>query len=148
MREFIDVDTLHGSSTWSLWDYWSTANIVVLFTTQMDRIGYATLQRATGQVAQLPAEPVLSPDRQRVAVADFCPANCDNELTVWRIARNGIHKERTWKPEAAWSDVTVQWRDDQTLAVEYTKNGDDKARTLVRRLDDAQWRQVGTQPAP
>ena len=30
------------------------------------------LQRAVGQYTALPAEPVLSPDRQRVVVADFC----------------------------------------------------------------------------
>ena len=72
-RDFVDVDTLHGSKTWSLWDYWSPVNVVVLFTTDIDRIGYAMLQRATGQVTALPAEPLLSPDRQHAAVADFCP---------------------------------------------------------------------------
>ena len=71
-REFVDVDTLHGAKTWSLWDYWSPVNIVVLFTTDMDRIGYATLQRTTGVVTAVPAEPSLSPDRQHMAVADFC----------------------------------------------------------------------------
>ncbi len=28
-RDLVDVDTLQGGTTWSLWDYWSTANIVV-----------------------------------------------------------------------------------------------------------------------
>ena len=146
-REFIDVDSLRGATTWSLWDYWSPVNVAVLFTTDIDRMGYAVLQRSTGQVTALPAEPSLSPDRQRFAVADFCRANCDNEVSVWRIARDGIRKEYGWKPEANWSDVTVQWKDAETLAIEYTPTGSDKARTLERRLTDAEWLRFGPRSA-
>jgi hypothetical protein len=142
-RDFVDVDTLHGSKTWSLWDYWSPVNVVVLFTTDMDRIGYATLQRTTGQVNALPAEPSLSPDRQHLAVADFCAANCDNEVAVWRIAREGIRKEYVWKPNAQWSDVTTQWKGDNTVVVEFTPKGEDKPRTVEHRLSDAEWQRYG-----
>ena len=146
-REFVDVDSLHGSKTWSLWDYWSPVNVVVLFTTDLERIGYATLQRTTGQVAALPAEPSLSPDRQRMAVADFCRANCDNEVSVWRIARDGISKEYGWKPDAEWSDVTLQWKGDNTVVVEFTPKGEDKARTLERRMTDPGWQRYGSRPS-
>ena len=146
-REFVDVDSLHGSTTWSLWDYWSSVNVVVLFTTDLDRIGYATLQRTTGQVAALPAEPSLSPDRQQLAVADFCRAKCDNEVTVWRIARDGIRKEYVWKPETEWSDVTVQWKGDNTVVVEFTPAGEGKPRTLERRITDAEWQRPGSRSA-
>ena len=147
-RDFVDVDTLHGSRTWSLWDYWSPVNVVVLFTTDLDRIGYATLQRTTGQVTALPAEPSLSPDRQHMAVADFCRANCDNEVSVWRVAREGIRKEYGWKPLAEWSDVTVQWKGDNTVVVEFTLNGDAKPRTLERRLTDTEWQPNGSRTPP
>ena len=146
-REFVDVDSIHGATTWSLWDYWSAVNIVVLFTTDLDRIGYAALQRTTGQVTALPAEPSLSPDRQHLAVADFCRATCDNEVTVWRVSREGIQKQYGWKPDAEWSDVTVQWRSDNALVVEFTPKGDDKARTLERRLTDTEWRRYGSRAA-
>jgi hypothetical protein len=145
-REFVDVDSLAGGTTWSLWDYWSPVNVVVLYTTDLDRIGYATLQRTTGQVVALPAEPSLSPDRQRLAVADFCRANCDNEVSVWRIARDGISKEYGWKPDAEWSDVTLQWKGDNTVVVEFTPKGDDKARTLERRMTDPGWQRYGSRP--
>ncbi len=151
-REFVDVDSLHGDITWSLWDYISALNAVVLFTTDGDRLGYAVLQRYTGQVTALPAEPTHSPDRQRFAVADFCREICDNELTVWQISREGVRKELVWKPNAAgsapWSDVTVQWKDAATLSVEYTANGEDKPRIVERRLTDAQWRRVSGNTAP
>jgi len=140
VREFVDVDSLHGATTWSLWDYWSPVNVVVLFTTDLDRLGYAVMQRTTGQVTALPAEPSLSPDRQRLGVADFCRTNCDNEVTVWRIVRDGIRKEYGWKPDAEWSDVTVQWKDAETLTLEFTPAGSDKAQALERRLSDAGWR--------
>jgi hypothetical protein len=146
-REFVDVDSLHGSTTWSLWDYWSSVNVVVLFTTDLDRIGYATLQRTTGQVTALPAEPSLSPDRLRLAVADFCRANCDNEITVWRIARDGIRKELSWKPDTEWSDVTVQWKGDNTVVVDFTPAGESKPRTLERRITDAGWQRSGPNSA-
>jgi hypothetical protein len=146
-REFVDVDSLSGSTTWSLWDYWSPVNVVVLFTTDLDRIGYATLQRTTGQVTALPAEPSLSPDRLHIAVADFCRANCDNEVSVWRITREGIQKQYGWKPDAEWSDVTVQWKGDNTVVVEFTPKGEDKARTLERRLTDAEWQRYGSRSA-
>ena len=146
-REFVDVDSLRGSTTWSLWDYWSPVNVVILFTTDLDRLGYAALQRTTGQVTALPAEPSLSPDRQRLAVADFCRANCDNEVTVWRISRDGIRKELGWKPDANWSDVTVQWKDAETLAIDFTPAGGVKARTLERRMTDADWQRAGLRSA-
>ena len=147
-REFVDVDSLHGATTWSLWDYWSPVNVVVLFTTDLDRLGYAAMQRTTGQVTAFPAEPTLSPDRQRLAVADFCRGNCDNEVTVWRIARDGIRKEYGWRPDAEWSDVTVQWKDAETLVLEFTPAGNDKARTLERRLTDTGWQRFGSRSAP
>ena len=146
-REFVDVDSLHGATTWSLWDYWSAVNAVVLFTTDLDRIGYAVLQRTTGRVTALPAEPSLSPNRQHLAVADFCRANCDNEVSVWRITRDGISKEYGWKPDAEWSDVTLQWKGDDTLLVDFTRKGEDKARTLERRMNDAQWQRYGPRSA-
>jgi len=150
-REFVDVDTLHGSTTWSLWDYWSPVNVVVLFTTDMDRIGYATLQRTTGQVTAMPAEPSLSPDRQHAAVADFCTANCDNEVSVWQVARDGIRKELGWKPDAQrtaqWTDVSVQWKGDNTVVLEYTPKGEDKPRTVEHRLADPDWQRYGVRAA-
>jgi len=147
-RNFVDIDSLHGGTTWSLWDYWSPVNVVLLFTTNDDRLGYAALQRATGQLTAFPAEPSLSPDRQRLGVADFCQANCDNEVTVWRITREGIRKELRWRPAAAWSDVTVQWKDAETLTVEFTAMGEDKARTVERRLADPDWQHVGPRTVP
>ena len=38
-REFVDVDSLRGDTSWSLWDYVSPLNAVVLFTTDGDRLG-------------------------------------------------------------------------------------------------------------
>jgi hypothetical protein len=150
-REFVDVDTLHGSTTWSLWDYWSQVNIVVLFTTDMDRLGYAAVQRTNGKVTALPAEPSLSPDRAHMAVADFCATNCDNEVTVWAVARDGIRKELAWKPDgrsaAPWTDVSVQWKGDNTVVLEYTPKGEDKPRTVERRLADADWQRFGAPAA-
>jgi hypothetical protein len=138
-REFTDGDALRGGRTYALWDYWNSVNIVVLFTTESGHLGYTVLQRSNGQLTALPAEPALSTDRQRLAVADFCATRCDNEVTVWRVARDGIRKEYGWKPKADWSDVTVQWKDADVLVIEYTPAGEPASRKVERRLTDATW---------
>ena len=105
-----------------------------------DELRYAVLQRATSALSVVPAEPVLAPDRQRVAIADFCTKRCDNEITVWRITRDGLRKEASLKPATPWSDVTVAWKDAETLTVQYTPPGEEKPRTLERTLADREWK--------
>lgn len=142
-REFVDVDTFGGARSYAVWDYWSPVNTVVLFTTEGERIGYAVLQRATNQLTALPSEPLLAPNRQQLAVADFCDKGCDNEITVWRVARDGVRKAQVFKPAAAWTDVTLKWNDtSDALTIQYSLVGEVKPRTLDRKLDAAEWRRL------
>jgi hypothetical protein len=141
-RDFIDTITSQNERTYAIWDYWSPINAVVLFITAGDELRYAVLQRATSALSVLPAEPVLAPDRQRVAVADFCSSRCDNEITLWRVTREGLRKEASLKPAAPWSDVTVAWKNGETLTIQYTPSGEDKPRTLERALADKEWKRV------
>ena len=99
-RAFVDLAAANSDKSYALYDYWSPVNAVVLLVTDGDDTSFSILQRTTGQVTELPAEPLLGPDRQRLVVADFC-AKCSNELTVWRIARDGIRRELAWKPQPA-----------------------------------------------
>ena len=138
-RDFVDTATTGSDRGYALWDYWSPINAVVLFVTSGDDISYAVLQRATSALTALPAEPVLAPDRQRVAVADFCPARCANEITLWRVTREGLRKEAAMKPTAAWADVTVAWKDGETLTIQYALPGAAKPRTEDRVLTDRAW---------
>jgi hypothetical protein len=138
-RSFVDALASSNEKSYALWDYWSPVNAVVLFVTSGDELSYAVLQRANGQLTTLPAEPVLAPDRQRIAVADFCGRNCTNEITVWRISRDGIKRELGYRPLAAWSDVTVAWKDPETIAVQFTPPGAAEARTQDRKLTAADW---------
>jgi len=139
-RDFVDTITSQNERTYALWDYWSPVNAVVLFITSGDELRYAVLQRATSALSVMPAEPVLAPDRQRVAVADFCSKRCDNEITVWRVTREGLRKEASLKPAAPWSDVTVGWKDAETLTIQYTPAGEEKPRMQERGLADKEWK--------
>ena len=143
-RDLVDVDTIHGPRTYALWDYWSRANAVVLFRYDIDHIAFAVLQRVNGQLTALPAEPVLSPDGRQFALASFCAQGCDNEISIWRIARDGIRKEQAWRPGEAWTDTTVTWKDTDVLGVEFTPKGADKSSTRERRLSDPGWLRVET----
>jgi hypothetical protein len=136
---FTDVDTLSGGSSFALWDNISEINATVLFVTKDDEASFLLLQRATGRQTPLPAEPILAPDRQRLATADFCESRCENSVVVWRISRDCVSREVEWKPTESWSDASVRWKDAGTLVVEYTPAGASASATLERRLSDAGW---------
>lgn len=136
---FTDVDTPSGGSSFALWDHYSGINATLLFTTKDDDASFVLLQRATGKQTSLPSEPVLAPDRQRFATADFCETRCENRLVVWRISRDGAYREAEWKPADAWADAAVRWQDPTTLVVEYTPVGASEPKTLERRLGEAGW---------
>jgi hypothetical protein len=136
---FEDVDTLSGGTSYALWDYISELNAVVLWTMRDDDAGFLLLQRATGRRTPLPAEPVLGPDRQRFATADFCEARCENRLVVWRVTRESVAREAEWQPAEPWADAGVRWKDADTLVVEHTPVGAPAGKTLERRLGEPGW---------
>ena len=137
--DFSDVDAPSGGASYALWDYLNELNAAVLWTTKDDDTAFLLLQRTTGRQTPLPAEPIVSPDRQRIATADFCPTRCENRLAVWRVSREGVRRELEWASTEPWSDASVRWKDADTLVVEYTREGESEARTLERRLADPGW---------
>jgi hypothetical protein len=137
--EFADVDTPSGGSSYALWDYINELNAAVLWTTKDDATAFLLVQRTTGRQTTLPAEPIVSPDRQRLATADFCPTRCENRLAVWRVSREGVRRELEWTPAEPWSDASVRWKDADTLVVEYTRDGESEPRTLERKLAEPGW---------
>lgn len=139
---FADTEALNGGRSYSLWDYLSEINAVVLYTTDGDDVTFTVLQRASGLRTTLPADPKLSPDRVRLVTADFCDGRCVNELAVWRVTRDGIRKEWTWKPQEAWTDAVATWKDADTLAIDYTVAGKDARSRVERRLADPNWVRV------
>ena len=141
---FADVEDLHGGKSYSLWESLDPINAVVLLTTEGDTTTFTLLQRGNGRRVVLPADPVLAPDRQRLATADVCPQNCTNEVATWRVTRDGVFKELAWTPPAAWSDVTVTWADARTLLLAYTSDG--AAKTAERALAAEGWRRSTTGP--
>lgn len=140
-----DTEALNGGRSYSLWDYISEINAVVLYTTDGDDVSFTVLQRATARKTELPSEPKVSPDRAYIATADFCEKRCVNELAVWRVTRDGIRKAWAWKPREAWSDAVAGWKGAETVTVDYAVAGSDKRSVIERRLDDPSWIRA---PAP
>jgi hypothetical protein len=136
---FIDTETLHGGRSYSLWDFMSEINAVVLYVTDGDDASFTLLQRANGRKFDLPSDPKLSPDRQRLVTADFCEHRCVNELALWRITRDGVRKELSWRPKETWPDAVATWKDEQTIVIDHALSGTDKRATLTRRLADSDW---------
>ena len=140
---FTDTDAPNGGRSHSLWDYLGEINSVVLYTTDGDDVTFTLLQRATGRRTELPAEPRVSPDRARLVTADFCAKHCVNELSVWRVTRDGVRRELSWKPREAWIDAEATWKDAETLTIEYAVAGTQARSRIERRLADPTWIRAG-----
>ena len=142
---FHDTINVTGARTYAVWDYLEDLDTLVLFTTVGERTGFMLVQRRTGDEYRVPAEPVMSPDARHFATADVCAQECDNEVAVWRIARDGVRKEAAWTPPATWSDVSATWRNGDALVLEYSLPGEARPRTIERRLDDPSWKKLRAQ---
>lgn len=139
---FMDTSDASGGRSYSLWDYMDTANIAVIYAVKGDDATFLLLQRTNGRVFEVPAEPELSPDRQRIATADFCATQCRNEVALWRITADGVRKEATWTPAQAWSDAAVRWKSADAIELEYTREEGSPARLMERRIDEPDWKRV------
>lgn len=142
---YTDSDAPNGGRTYSLWDFMSEINAVVLYTTDGDDAGFSVLLRASGAKAELPAEPRLSPDRAWFVTADFCEKRCINELAVWRVGRDGVRKAYSWAPKERWVDAAATWKGDGTIVVQYTPAGATTPAKLERKLNDPTWLRHGAQ---
>ena len=136
---FTDVENPLQMLSYSLFDSIDAINAVLLFKTDGEKTTFVLLQRAGNRTVELPSEPALSPDRQRLATADFCATRCVNELAIWRVARDGVTKELAWRSPEDWADATPRWKDADTVVVDYTTAADGASRTLERKLSQGGW---------
>ncbi|CAG1009654.1 hypothetical protein BURK1_03690 [Burkholderiales bacterium] len=136
---FTDVENPVQPLSYSLFDSIDPINAVLLLKSDGERVTFVLLQRAGNHVTELPSEPSLSPDRQRLATADFCSSGCSNELVVWRVTREGVARELAWRSAEDWADATPQWKDAETVVVDYTPASDGTPRTLERKLGQGGW---------
>lgn len=138
-RRFSDVDRAVDPISFALYDSLDPINAVLIYKIAGDRASYVLLQRAGNRVTELPSEPALAPNRQRLATADFCESGCANELTVWRVTREGVVRELVHRPAERWSDAIPRWKDAETVVVEYDAPDGGARRTFERRLSQAGW---------
>jgi hypothetical protein len=136
---FSDIENPLQPLSFSLFDSIDAINAVLLFKTDGERTTFVLLQRAGNRSVELPSEPVLSPDRQRLVTADFCATRCANELAVWRVTREGVSKELAWRSPEDWGDATARWKDAETIVVDYVAAADGTPRTLERKLSQGGW---------
>jgi hypothetical protein len=134
-----DTESLHGGRSYSLWDFINELNAIVLYTTNDGDASFMLLQRTNGRTIDLPAEPKVSPDRARLVTADFCASGCANELAVWRVTKDGVRKEYSWKPKEAWIDAGATWKNADTVVIEYTPERATASAKQERRLTDPGW---------
>jgi hypothetical protein len=142
---FTDVDDPVNGLSYSLWDSLDAINAVLLYTTTNESTSFTLLQRRSNRRYSLPAEPVLSPDRQRLVTADVCRKNCSNEIAVWKISGDGLAKELSWTAPAAWTDAGATWKNAETLTIEYAAGAQADTK-LERTLSDPAWTHLLPKP--
>jgi hypothetical protein len=138
---FADSDDPVAGRSYSLWDYLDGINAVLVYTTAGDKASFTLLTRSNNRRYELPTEPQLSPDRQRLVTADVCQTQCSKEIAVWRITPESLRKELVWNA-GEWADATAKWKDAETLAIEYSVDGTTAAGTIERKLSDPRWKRV------
>jgi hypothetical protein len=143
---FTDSDDPVRGRSYSLWDYLDGVNAVLLYTTAGNKTTFTLLQRTNNRRYELPTEPQVSPDRQRLVTADICGPRCTNEVAVWRVTRDAIRKELAWSPDADWTDAAAKWKDAETLIIEYSVGNAATTTTLERKLGDAAWKRLPISP--
>jgi len=139
---FTDSEDPVKGRSYSLWDYLDGINAVLLYTTVGEKTTFTLLQRTTNRRYELPTEPQLSPDRQRLVTADVCGPRCTHEVAVWRVAREGIRKELAWSPAPEWVDASAKWKDDDTIVLEYRVGEAATPGMVERKLGDATWKRI------
>jgi hypothetical protein len=142
MTTFTDVDDPVSGRSYSLWDSLDSINAILVYTTTNEATSFTLLQRTTNRRVDLPAEPQLSPDRQRLVTADICAKGCSNEIAVWRVSKDDVRKELAWSPVPAWIDGLATWKNADTLTIEYTVAGQQSDSTLERKLSDPAWKRL------
>jgi hypothetical protein len=138
---FTDSEDAVAGRSYSLWDYLDGINAVLVYTTAGDKAGFLLLSRTNNRRYELPTEPQLSPDRQRLLTADVCQKQCTKEIAIWRVTREAVRKELTWLA-ADWADATAKWKDAETIAIEYSVDGVSPAGTIERKLSDSAWKRA------
>jgi len=138
---FTDSDDPVAGRSYSLWDYLDGINAVLVYATAGDKASFTLLMRSNNRRYELPTEPQLSPDRQRLATVDVCQAHCSKEIAIWRITPESLRKELVWNA-GGWADATAKWKDAETLAIEYSVDGAKAAGTIERKLSDPSWKRV------
>jgi hypothetical protein len=138
---FTDSDDPVAGRSYSLWDYLDGINAVLVYTTAGEKASFTLLTRANNRRYDLPTEPQLSPDRQRLVTVDVCQTQCSKEIAIWRITPESLRKELVWNA-GGWTDATAKWKDAETLAIEYSVDGATTAGTIERKLSDPSWKRV------
>jgi len=104
----------------AFWDYWRERNVAVVSVMTQGTDYYLAVDLDRGTPLRLAAEPLLAPDGKRFVVADLCDKLCGNAIQVWRLDRDRLVQERSYKPAEKWYEADVAWRDASTLAIEYS----------------------------
>ena len=136
-----------AAARYSLWDFMSEINTVVLYVTDGDDASFLLLQRTTGRKSRIArrsasSRPTAAPRHRGLLRAPMH----ERGRGVARHARRRAQGAVRGEPAATWTDAVATWKDAQTIVRSTTRSGA-RARMRASRADSPEDRTGVRAPA-
>ena len=126
--ELVDVvpdpkkENVDGVVAYSFVRHIKEINYFLIRKTFYESTRYLLVNRATGGMHDIDADPDFSPKSTRFVTISLCDAYCTQGIKIWRLTNKDI-KEEVWLhpgefvPGESWGRASIQWVDEGTLRI-------------------------------
>lgn len=126
----------------------------LILKTYYEGFGHLLVNRATGAMSNIDAEPEFSPKNTRFVTVSLCDAYCTQGIKIWRLTKENI-KEEVWfhpsefVPGESWGRAGIQWVDEVTLRIKSDNvrrcDKDVEGMTYTLKLTPTGWKILDTE---
>ena len=126
--ELVDVEpdpkkkNVDGVVAYSFVRYIKEINYFLIRKTYYESTGYLLVNRATGGMHDIDADPDFSPKSTRFVTISLCDAFCTQGIKIWRLTKKDLKEDvcllpSEFVPGESWGRADAQWVDEVTLSI-------------------------------
>ncbi len=126
--ELVDVEpdpkkqNVDGVVAYSFVRYIKEIDYFLIRKTFYEGSGYLLVNRATGGMHDIDADPDFSPKSTRFVTVSLCDAFCTQGIKIWRLTKKDIQEEvwlhpSEFVPGESWGRAYAQWVNEVTLKI-------------------------------